>query len=120
MPAPPAMELGQVDHLALPLLLGESGQGRGGHFCDPKCLYLWYTNGVEIARSAHRHGVPIPDMLHALAHALREVELDDDRWLILGPDRAANILELILLVTDQGDERLVHADRASKENLEFL
>jgi hypothetical protein len=32
-----------------------------------------------------------------------------DRWLVLGPDRAANLLEVIVLVADEGDELIIHA-----------
>ncbi len=75
---------------------------------------------MEVRPSALRHGVADEDIHHAFNHALREVELDEDRWLVLGPDRTANIVELIILITDQGDERAVHAMRATKENLKFL
>ncbi len=60
------------------------------------------------------------DIHHAFSHALREVELDQDRWLVLGPDGAANVVELIVIVIDQGQLRCIHAMRATKENLKFL
>lgn len=34
---------------------------------------------------------------------------DPDRWLVLGPDRAANLLEVVVLVTAEGDEVIIHA-----------
>jgi len=34
---------------------------------------------------------------------------DPDRWLIIGPDRAANLLEIIVLVTGEGDQLIIHA-----------
>jgi len=34
---------------------------------------------------------------------------DPDRWLVIGPDRAANLLELVVLVTTEGDELIIHA-----------
>jgi hypothetical protein len=34
---------------------------------------------------------------------------DPDRWLVIGPDRAANPLEVIVLVTAEGDEVIIHA-----------
>jgi len=51
------------------------------------------------------------DMLHAIEHALAVEDLaeDPDRWLVLGPDRAANLLEVIVLVTREGDELIIHA-----------
>jgi len=50
------------------------------------------------------------DMLHAIEHALAVEDLaeDPDRWLVLGPDRAANLLEVIVLVTREGDELIIH------------
>ena len=81
---------------------------------------MGYDSEVEIRPSARKHGVADEDIHHAHDHALREVELDEDRWLVLGPDRAANIIELIVYITDQGQERAVHAMSATKENLKFL
>jgi len=34
---------------------------------------------------------------------------DPDRWIVIGPDRAAHLLEVIVLVTAEGDELIVHA-----------
>jgi len=34
---------------------------------------------------------------------------DPDRWLVIGPDRAANLLETIVLITTEGDELIIHA-----------
>ena len=34
---------------------------------------------------------------------------DPDRWLLIGPDRAANLLEIVILVTAEGDELIIHA-----------
>jgi hypothetical protein len=75
---------------------------------------------MEIRPSARRHGVADEDIHHVLDHSLREVALDDERWLVLGPDRAANIIELVLYTTDQGEARVIHAMRATKEHLKFL
>jgi hypothetical protein len=34
---------------------------------------------------------------------------DPDRWLVIGPDRAANFLEVIVMITREGDELIIHA-----------
>ncbi len=62
--------------------------------------------------SASRHGVEHEDMQHALENALLVEEVGDDpvRWLILGPDRAGNILELVVLDRPQGPA-FIHAMR---------
>lgn len=66
---------------------------------------------MEVHRSARRHGIDDTDMLHALEHALAVDDLgeDPDRWLVIGPDTAGNLLELVVLVTGDGDEILIHA-----------
>jgi hypothetical protein len=66
---------------------------------------------VEIHSFPRRHGVADDDMLHAIDHSL---VVDDpgeepDRWLNVGPDRSANLLELVVLVTAEGDELIIHA-----------
>jgi hypothetical protein len=38
-----------------------------------------------------------------------QVAEDPDRWLVIGPDRAANLLELVVLVSAEGDEMVIHA-----------
>jgi hypothetical protein len=44
---------------------------------------------------------------HALA--IEDAGEDPDRWLVIGPDRAANLLEVVVLVTDQGTQIVIHA-----------
>ena len=50
-------------------------------------------------------------MLHAVAHALAVEDLgeDPDRWLLIGPDRATNLLEVVVLITREGTEMIIHA-----------
>jgi hypothetical protein len=52
---------------------------------------------VEVLSSALRHGIDGADIQHALVHALAVDESGEDplRYLVLGPDRAANLLELL-------------------------
>lgn len=66
---------------------------------------------MEIHSSAHRHGVVEEDMLHAIEHSLVVDDLGDDpnRWLVLGPDTAGNVLELVVLISEEGDEIIIHA-----------
>jgi hypothetical protein len=68
---------------------------------------------VEIHGSARRHGVGDDDMLHAIEHSMRvdDVGEDPDRWLVIGPDRAGNLLEVVVLITTEGDELIIHAMR---------
>jgi len=50
-------------------------------------------------------------MLHAVEHSLVVDDLgeDPDRWLVLGPDTAGNLLELVVLISTEGDEIIIHA-----------
>ena len=50
-------------------------------------------------------------MLHAVEHSLAIDDLgeDPDRWLVLGPDPAGNLIELVVLVSREGDEIIIHA-----------
>jgi hypothetical protein len=66
---------------------------------------------VEIHPSARRHGISDDDMLHAIEHRIvvDDIGEDPDRWLLIGPDRAANLLEIVILVTAEGDELIIHA-----------
>ena len=66
---------------------------------------------MEIHPSARRHGIADDDILHAVEHVMAVDDLgeDPDRWLVIGPDRAANLLEIIVLVTTDGDEVIIHA-----------
>ena len=66
---------------------------------------------VEIHPSAGRHGIADEDILHAIEHSMVVEDLgeDPDRWLVIGPNRSANLLEVIVLITDEGDELIIHA-----------
>ena len=50
-------------------------------------------------------------MLHAVDHALAIEDLGahPDHWLVLGPDRSSNLLELVVLITAEGDQLVIHA-----------
>jgi hypothetical protein len=55
---------------------------------------------VEIHPSARKHGVADDDIHHAVEQPLTGRELDEHRMLWLGPDRAGNLLEIIVLYLD--------------------
>ncbi len=66
---------------------------------------------VEVNESARRHGVDDPDIHHAIDHALviEDAGEEPDRWLVIGPDRAGNLLEIVALTTPEGDQLTIHA-----------
>jgi hypothetical protein len=77
---------------------------------------------VEIHTSARRHGISDADMLHAVANPVVADDLgeDPDRWLIIGPDLAANLLEIVVLINSDGVEMIIHAMRLRAVNQKLL
>ena len=63
-------------------------------------------------------------MRHAAIHALRSRPLDDKddprRWLLIGMDPAGRLLELVMLVYDDGYELIIHAMKARSQYLDEL
>jgi len=59
---------------------------------------------VEVLRSALRHGIHAEDVQHALRNSLlvEDIAGDPSRYLVLGPNQAGNILELVVLDRPQG------------------
>ena len=53
---------------------------------------------------AFRHAVAEADIQHALRNALVVEDVDDEpsRYLVLGPDQAGNLLELVVLDRPHG------------------
>lgn len=72
---------------------------------------------VEVHWSARTHGVADEDVVHAADRFLVAYPLDDGdqdgprRELRLGPDRAGNLLEIVVLLLDDRDELVIHAMR---------
>jgi hypothetical protein len=68
---------------------------------------------VEVHRSARRHGIRDADIQHAADHPVVVVDLDVDsdppKILAIGPDRAGNLLEVILLELAADQLLAIHA-----------
>lgn len=79
---------------------------------DPPWVFVVRLLGVDLLPSAGRHGIEAEDIEHALRHALIVEEVADDpvRYLVLGPDRAGNLLELVVLDRPHGPA-VIHAMR---------
>ena len=77
----------------------------------------------DIHRSARKHyakdHIGDEDLRHAYGHVLNSRPLDDEddprRWLVLGVDEYGSVLELVVLVFDDGYELLIHAMKARKQ-----
>lgn len=55
-----------------------------------------------ILPSAHKHGIPEEDVLHAWRNAVDVWEQDDEMTMLIGPDCSARLLEVGLVDSDQG------------------
>ncbi|HET6964014.1 MAG TPA: hypothetical protein VFH58_04525 [Acidimicrobiales bacterium] len=75
---------------------------------------------MEIADSGRRHqvedGFDDLDIVHAIENALYVADDGDDpdKALYLGPDRAARMLELVVVVRADGTEVVIHAMKMRK------
>ncbi|MEU7914544.1 hypothetical protein [Microbispora bryophytorum] len=70
---------------------------------------------MEVHKAALKHGIAYEDVVHAtkgflIAYPLAHEDEDGPRReLRLGPDRAGNLLETIVLYLDDGRELAIHA-----------
>lgn len=65
---------------------------------------------MEVHASARRHGIEDLDIHHAVdkALAIEDAGEDPDRWLVIGPDRAGNLLEVVVLIAGEA-QIAIHA-----------
>ena len=95
-----------------------------GHAARDSANFVLHCLPMEIYRSAGKHGVPEGDVLHAVEHEIVSVDLDPDadppKVLVIGPDSAGNLLEVIVLVL--ADDRLIviHAMKLRHQFYELL
>jgi hypothetical protein len=78
---------------------------------------------VDIHPAARKHGVADADLRHAVAHPMYEGDLGEGPpWsvLYLGPDRAANLLEVVVIERDDGTELAIHAMKMQRKYQELL
>ena len=61
-----------------------------------------------IVASARKHGVLDDDLLHAFNNPIRAEDLDEGLTMLVGPDRAGNLLEVGVVESDDGPV-IVHA-----------
>lgn len=78
---------------------------------------------MEIHRTAHKHGISDADLRHAVDRALYAGVLEGDpplRLLYLGPDRAGNLLEVVVIERDDGSELAIHAMKMRRRYRDLL
>ena len=49
------------------------------------------------------------DIEHAATHAIRRVDLDDERVLLIGPDRSARLLEVVVVDLETDEPTVVRS-----------
>ena len=78
---------------------------------DRSGIFSYYNKQVEIHDSARKHGVADKDIVHAIDHvlAIEDAGEDPDRWLLIGPDTAGNLLEVVVLITAEATQIAIHA-----------
>lgn len=73
---------------------------------------------MEIHPAARRHGLSDADIRHVVTHHLAAIDLPEEdsegeeapwRVLYLGPDRAGNLREVVVIERDDGSEQAIHA-----------
>ncbi|WP_322769520.1 hypothetical protein [Frankia sp. Cr1] len=80
---------------------------------------------MDVHRSARKHGIADADSIHAAQRFLVAYPLGDDeeeeprRELRLGPDRAGNLLEIVVLLLDDTD-LIIHAMRIRAKYSDLL
>ena len=79
---------------------------------------------MEIHRSARKHRVNDQAITHAFEHALVRLDYDLDehppRYALVGPDVAANMIELVVLIADDDRHIVIHAMNARPNFLALL
>lgn len=64
---------------------------------------------MEVRKGARKHGVADEDMRHAVRHAIRSRELDENTTLLIGADSAGRLLEVVVADLDTDRARIIHA-----------
>jgi hypothetical protein len=76
---------------------------------------------VEIVSSAHKHGILDDDIRHAVINAVAVVTAAEqpDFTMVIGPDRAGQLLEIGVLADDDNDYA-IHAMPARAKYLKLM
>ncbi|GBU20264.1 hypothetical protein R80B4_00140 [Fibrobacteres bacterium R8-0-B4] len=79
---------------------------------------------IEFNQSAFRHNATKPDIRFAIDTAIYDASIDaddvDNKFLIIGFDSNANLLEVMYNVVDEGTINVFHAMRCRKQFLHLI
>ena len=59
--------------------------------------------------TVRRAGTASPTRTCSTRFAIEDAGEDPDRWLLIGPDAAGNLLEVVVLITAEGTQIVIHA-----------
>lgn len=78
----------------------------------------------EIHETAYKHGISTLDIYHACAQSIAKFEIDHESFetkiLIVGPDSAGNLLEVIGLEIDNKPLLIIHAMKIRKSLIRLI
>ena len=81
-------------------------------------------NESEIDETAYKHGGSTLDIHHACAQSIVKFEIDNEsveaKILIVGPDSAGNLLEVIGLEVDNKPMLIIHAMKLRKSMIRLI
>ncbi len=83
----------------------------------------YYDWSVEVHRSARKHGISDHDIHAAASDYLIAYTINDDqptRELRLGFDSRGRLLEIVVLLLDDGAELAIHAMKARPQYFDLL
>lgn len=73
--------------------------------------------GPIIADSAHKRGIDDEDILHVYRNPMWVFPEDEGFTMLVGPDRTSRLLEIGVVVSDDGYTVIVHAMDARQKYL---
>lgn len=75
---------------------------------------------LQIHPAARRHGIPDPDIRHAVNHAMASDELGNWKRLYLGPGRDGMMLEVVTVARGSRPEIAIHAMKMRQKYTRIL
>lgn len=107
---------GSTQHLAIPIRSLECYVGWAVALRRLDVRAVWEGSGMEVLRSALKHGCTVDDIRHAVVTARNRVLVgeDPDRWFYIGVDPAGRALEIVTVMGEDG-ETVIHAMKLRKQ-----
>jgi len=77
---------------------------------------------VDFHKSAFNHEINKEDIIHALKHRIHDASIDgfSDKYAVIGPNRAGNLLEILFDSIDENNICVYHAMNIRKSFIKRL